>query len=142
MEHCDRCRTALRVSSCSLQPDVRSSSDGEDILGQKGFRGTEVKKDVVSLTFLDLEFASQETKGSVEEVGRTGPYTKMDSVDFFGDFCLCFFLFPFLSSSTRFGTNKIAAKFKCLCLLNGRISELLFHHITFRSGKTRVRAAL
>lgn len=31
-------------------------------------------------------------------------------------------------------TSKIA-KFKCLCLLNGRISELLIHHIAFRVKK-------
>lgn len=92
-------------SSGSLRSDARSSSGGEDILGQKGFRGAEAKKDAVSFAFLDVEVASQETKG------RTSRYAKMDSVDFFGDFCLWvslvwfFFLFPFLSSSTRFETN-------------------------------------
>lgn len=64
---------------------MRSFSGGEDILGPKGFRGTEAKKNVVSFTFLDLEVASQETKGRVE-VGEPSPYTKMDSVDFLGDF--------------------------------------------------------
>lgn len=50
-----------------------------------------------------------------DEVAEPVLNTKMDSVDFFGDFCV-FSLFPFLSSSTRFGTNKIAANFKYLCL--------------------------
>lgn len=112
-------------------------------LGAGRFQGNRSKKDVISFTFLDLEAASQETKGSVE-VGEAAVLPKWILSTFSGtSVCVGFvFCFPFLSSSPRFGTNKIAAKFECLCLLNGRISELLFHHVTCRSGKAEVHAAL
>lgn len=84
---------------------MRSSSDGEDILGQKVFRGTEAKKDVVSFTLLDLEVASQETKGSIEEVGEPALIPKWILLTFWGTSVYVFYLFPFLSSSTRFVTN-------------------------------------
>lgn len=104
------------ATGAGLRPALprRSSSDGEDILGQKGFRATEARKDVISRTFLDLEVASQETEEC--RSWGTGPYTKMDSVVFFQDLRGFFPLYLFLSS-LRFSTNKIATKFKCICLL-------------------------
>lgn len=80
-----------------------------------GRRGAEAEKDVTSYTFRDLESLPRKLK--CVEVGEPALTPKW-ILSSFSESCVVFFPLPFvLSSSLRFAADKIAAKFKCICLL-------------------------